>query len=94
MKKHNKDLILSHLPLCLVIINAVVLVILDSFKKELSKFVAVCIPLLVIVQGLVYIFKRNVYLKGDYLNKYEKIIYGLVYIVVAIYSVLKGLHVI
>lgn len=94
MKQHNKDLILSHLPLCLVIINAVVLVILDSFKKELSKFVAVCIPLLVIVQGLVYIFKRNVYLKGDYLNKYEKIIYGLVYIVVAIYSVLKGLHVI
>lgn len=94
MKQHNKDLILSHLPLCLVIINAVVLVILDSFKKELSKFVAVCIHLLVIVQGLVYIFKRNVYLKGDYLNKYEKIIYGLVYIVVAIYSVLKGLHVI
>ena len=94
MKQHNKDLILSHLPLCLVLINAVVLVILDSFKKELSKFVAVCIPLLVIVQGLVYIFKRNVYLKGDYLNKYEKIIYGLVYIVVAIYSVLKGLHVI
>lgn len=94
MKQHNKDLILSHLPLCLVIINAVVLVILDSFKKELSKFVAVCIPLLVIVQGLVYIFKRNVYLKGDYLNKYEKIIYGLMWMIIGVLRILKIFNVI
>ena len=93
MEKETKDLILSHIPLYLTLIAILVGCINrdQSIRSVIGRFM---VGFLIIVQGLVYIFKRKVFLKSSYLVLWEKLLFGLMYLVVGVYGLLKFFHVI
>ena len=88
MEKETKDLILSHIPLYLTLIAILVGCINrdQSIRSVIGRFM---VGFLIIVQGLVYIFKRKVFLKSSYLVLWEKIVIGLMYIGVGLYWIIK-----
>lgn len=93
MEKETKDLILSHIPLYLTLIAILVGCINrdQSIRSVIGRFM---VGFLIIVQGLVYIFKRKVFLKSSYLVLWEKLLFGLMYLGVGVYGLLKFFHVI
>ena len=93
MEKETKDLILSHIPLYLTLIAILIGCINrdQSIRSVIGRFM---VGFLIIVQGLVYIFKRKVFLKSSYLVLWEKLLFGLMYLGVGVYGLLKFFHVI
>ena len=88
MKRETKDFILSHIPLFLFIFVPI-LIVIDGFNSRIRVISGLLFFSLFILQGLVYIFNRKVFLKSSYLVLWEKIVIGLMYIGVGLYWIIK-----
>ena len=93
MKRETKDFMLSHIPLFLFIFIPI-LIVIDGFNSRIRVISGLLFFSLFILQGLVYIFKRKVFLKSSYLVLWEKLLVGLMYLGVGVYGLLKFFHVI
>ena len=90
MKKETKDYLISNFALLLEIPYMMLLLILRPTK---CMFLLIILPTGFIIQGLIYIFKKNVFFKF-YLSIFEKTLFGLIDIVIGIYWILKIFNVI
>ena len=85
MSEDQKNQLFSHIPFFLFIIFGIVFAFIP---KNYFKFWAILDCSFIIMQGIVFIFKKKVRTRFSYMTRIEKIVYGILCIIGGIIAII------